>query len=179
MNTHLEPSLPKLFLALTIYVVSITAANTLGLKLMPFIFGTNLSVAVFSMPVIFIMTDIVGEVYGQKIARMFVLCGFASIALFMMYSCLSLLMPWSPRAEWVHASYDSVFGTSLRIALASLVAFAVSEYQDVFTFFYFKRLWGENLFWLRSLLSNIWSRSSVCIRQPHLSTSSFRGGSLR
>jgi queuosine precursor transporter len=148
----------KLSIALAIYIVSIIAANTLGLKLMPFIFGTNLSVSVFSMPIIFLMTDVIGEVYGKKVARTFVLAGFVSIALFITYSLLSLSMPWSAKAEWVHAGYDQVFGTTIRIAIASLLAFAIAEYQDVFTFFFFKNLWKEKLFWLRSLLSNLWSQ---------------------
>src|SRR3989338_7906681 len=46
----------------------------------------------------------------------------------------------------------------MRIAIASLVAFAVSEFQDVATFFFVKQKIGEKMFWLRSLLSNIWSQ---------------------
>lgn len=148
----------KLSIALSIYVASITAANTLGLKLMPFIFGTNLSVSVFSMPVIFLMTDVIGEVYGKKVARAFVRAGLISIALFLLYTFLSLGMPWSSKATWIQSGYDQVFGTTWRIAVASLVAFAIAEYQDVFTFFFFKNLWHEKLFWLRSLLSNLWSQ---------------------
>ena len=65
---------------------------------MPFIWGTNLSVSVFSMPVIFLMTDVIGEVYGKKVARMFVTAGFISISLFVIYTFLSLWMPWSPKS---------------------------------------------------------------------------------
>jgi hypothetical protein len=148
----------KISLALSIYVTSIIAANTLGLKLMPFIFGTNLSVSIFAMPIIFLMTDVIGEVYGKQVAKQFVFAGFVATALFLLYTVLSLFMPWSPRAEWVHAGYDQVFGTSIRVALASLLAFAIAEYQDVYTFFFFKDLWSEKLFWLRSFLSNLWSQ---------------------
>jgi len=37
----------KLLICLTGYLSALVASNTLGLKLMPFIFGTHLSVAVF------------------------------------------------------------------------------------------------------------------------------------
>lgn len=34
----------------------------------------------------------------------------------------------------------------------------MAEYQDVVTFFFFKQKLGEKMFWLRSLLSNVWSQ---------------------
>lgn len=148
----------RLTTALTLYLTSLFAANTLGIKLMPFIFDTTLSVSVFSFPVVFLMTDIIGEVYGKKTAQLFVRAGIISVALFTFYSVLSILLPWSARAEWVQDGYNQVFGVSIRIAIASLAAFAIAEYQDVYSFFFLKERWGERFFWLRSLLSNVWSQ---------------------
>ncbi|MBI3573495.1 queuosine precursor transporter [Candidatus Kaiserbacteria bacterium] len=145
-------------IALALYLASLFAANTLGLKIMPFIFGTHLSVAVFSFPVVFIMTDVVGEVYGKRVAKFFVLAGFIATALFIGYSFLSLAMPWSQAGMWAHDSYNQIFGISVRIAIASLVAFLVAEYQDVLSFFFFRERLGLKPFWLRSNLSNLWSQ---------------------
>lgn len=125
---------------------------------MPFLFNTHLSVAVFSFPIVFIMTDVVGEVYGKRIANFFVLAGLISTILFIAYSFLSLAMPWAPAGQWAQEGYNTVFGTSIRIALASIAAFAIAEYQDVFTFFFFKNKLGNKLFWLRSFISNVWSQ---------------------
>jgi hypothetical protein len=151
-------SFKKMILALTIYLSSLFAANTLGLKIMPFIFGSHLSVAVFSFPIVFITTDVIGEVFGKRIAKLFVLAGFISSALFILYSLVSLAMPWDPKGLWAEESYNTIFGVSARMAFASLVAYAIAEYQDVFSFFFFRKMWGNKLFWLRSLLSNIWSQ---------------------
>jgi uncharacterized integral membrane protein (TIGR00697 family) len=104
------------------------------------------------------MTDVIGEVYGKHIARLFVLAGFVSTALFVLYSFLSLAMPWSDAGEWVHTGYDQIFGISIRIAIASLVAYGVGEYQDVVSFFFWQKKIGNRIFWLRSLLSNLWSQ---------------------
>lgn len=145
-------------LALGIYLTSLIAANTLGLKLMPFLFGSHLSVAVFSFPVVFLATDVVGEVYGKSAARLMVRAGFLSTALFLAYTLLSLVLPWSPDGAWAQSAYSQVFGLSWRMAAASLVAFAVAEYQDVFTFFFVRQAIGPRFFWLRSLLSNLWSQ---------------------
>lgn len=153
-----ESSFKKLILALAIYLASLFAANTLGLKIMPFLFGTGLSVAVFSFPVVFLMTDVIGEVYGKRIAKFFVLAGFIATTLFILYSFVSIAMPWSERGLWVSESYNQVFGISVRIAIASLVAFAIAQYQDVVSFFFFKNWFGTKHFWLRSTLSNVWSQ---------------------
>ena len=143
---------------LTLYITSLFAANTLGIKLMPFIFGTHLSVAVFCFPVVFIMTDIIGEVYGKKMAKNFVFAGVVSILLFLLYSLVSNVMPWAKEGMWVQDGYNQIFGLSARFSIASLAAFVIAEYQDVISFFFFKKAIGEKYFWLRSNLSNIWSQ---------------------
>ncbi len=153
-----ERDVKKVLIALTLYLGSLFAANTLGLKIAPFIFGLHVSTAVFSIPFVFLTTDVIGEVYGKQMARFFVRCGFFATALFLLYSLISLALPWDPAGEWVHKSYDTVFGVSMRIAIASLVAFAVGEFQDVYVFFFVRAKIGERFFWLRSLVSNVWSQ---------------------
>ncbi len=153
-----EKSFKKLLIALAVYLTSLFAANTLGLKIMPFLFDSHLSVGVFSFPVVFLMTDVVGEVYGKRTAKFFVLAGFISTALFIFYSLLSLAMPWSEDGAWAREGYNLIFGISARIAVASLIAFAIAEYQDVFSFFLLRKKWGAKFFWLRSILSNLWSQ---------------------
>lgn len=148
----------KVSIALALYLASLFASNTLGLKIMPFFFGLHVSVAVFFFPFVFLTTDVVGEVYGKRMAKLFVLAGFIATILFVLYSLLSIALPWAAAGEWVHPAYNTVFGISVRIAIASVVAFIVGEYQDVISFFFFRRLWGAPNFWLRSTLSNVWSQ---------------------
>lgn len=150
----------KLAITLTVYIVSLFASNTIGSKLMPFAFGTQLSVAVFYFPFVFLTTDVVGEVYGKRTARLFVIAGSLSVALFLIYSAISTLAPWGSRALWMKDSYDQIFGLSARISIASLLAYIIGEYQDVLAFFFFKKTngLGGKYFWIRSNLSNIWSQ---------------------
>lgn len=153
-----DTSFKKLTIALTIYLTSLFAANTLGLKVIPFLFGSHISAAVFSFPVVFLTTDVIGEVYGKRIAKFFVLAGFISTALFIAYSFLSLWMPWSKDGLWAREGYNLVFGISVRISIASLVAFLIGEYQDVISFFFFKKKVGVKSFWISSFFSNLWSQ---------------------
>jgi uncharacterized integral membrane protein (TIGR00697 family) len=153
-----EKDYRKILICLTLYIGSLFAANTLGIKLMPFLFGTHLSVAVFSFPIVFIMTDVIGEVYGKQMAKNFVWAGVISIFLFLLYSFISMIAPWAQEGLWARDGYNLIFGVSVRFSIASLVAYLIGEYQDVLSFFFFKKYTGDKYFWLRSNLSNLWSQ---------------------
>jgi hypothetical protein len=148
----------NILIALAIYITSLMAANTLGIKLIPAILGLHLSVGIIMFPVVFIMTDVIGEIYGKQMAKFFVLAGLISTALYLAYVLISLALPWSPDGAWAMKSYGVIFGVSARFAIASLVAYAVGEYQDVISFFFVKARIGK-YFWLRSTLSNLWSQA--------------------
>lgn len=148
----------KIIIALTLYLISLLASNTLGLKLMPSWFNTHLSVAVFFFPFVFLTTDVIGQVYGKQLAKNFVLAGFFATLLFIIYSIISLVLPWSNDGLWIKNAFNAVFGVSFRMSIASLLAFAIAEYQDVISFFFFRNKLNIKAFWLRSSLSNLWSQ---------------------
>jgi uncharacterized integral membrane protein (TIGR00697 family) len=157
-----ERNTKKILIALSLYLASLFAANTLGLKIMPFIWGLHVSVGIFFFPFVILTLDVIAEVYGKRMAKFFVLAGFVATVLFILYSFLSIALPWAPAGDWVHPAYNTVFGISIRIAIASALAFVIGEYQDVVVFFLF-RDWlrpkfGTRFFWLRSNLSNLWSQ---------------------
>ncbi len=147
----------KVVAALTLYLTALFASNTLGIKLMPFLFGTHLSAAIFVFPIVFLTTDVIGEVYGKATARMFVTMGFVSLVFFLAANVLSNAMPASADFRQLDA-YNQIFGISFQFTLASLVAFIVGEYQDVFSFFFLKTRFHGRFFWLRSMLSNLWGQ---------------------
>jgi uncharacterized integral membrane protein (TIGR00697 family) len=147
----------KLSIALVLYITALISSNTLGIKLMPFFFGTHLSVAIFAFPLVFLMTDIVGEVYGKKMSKFFVWMGFFSLVVFLGFNIISNAMPFSTDF-YMKTEYDAIFGLSLRFTIASLVAYIIGEYQDVFSFFFFRSKIGSKHFWLRSNLSNVWGQ---------------------
>ena len=158
MHQLSERAVRNLLIALTVYITSLIAANTLGLKIMPFLFDSHLSVGVFMFPIVFVMTDVIGEVYGKRFAKFFVLAGIASTVLWILYNFLALSLPWSDAGAWAEGHYETIFGVTVRLAIASIVAFAIAEYQDVISFFFFKNRFAKTGFWLRSTLSNIWSQ---------------------
>jgi len=148
----------KITIALTLYLVSLFASNTLGLKLMPFLFGTHLSAAVFFFPFVFLTTDVIGQVYGRAMAKNFVLAGFLATLIFIVYSLIAIVLPWSKDNFMPEEWFNAIFGVSFRLSIASLLAFVIAEYQDVISFFFFKNKLNIKAFWLRSNLSNLWSQ---------------------
>src|SRR3989338_2294248 len=148
----------RIIIALTIYLVSLFASNTLGLKLMPFLFGTHLSVAVFFFPFVFLTTDVIGQVYGKPMAKNFVWAGFLSILIFLIYSVISIIAPWSRDNFLAKEWFDTIFAVSFRMSIASLLAYVIGEYQDVLSFFFFINKLKIKAFLLRSNLSNLWSQ---------------------
>jgi len=147
----------KIAIALTIYLTALFASNTLGIKFMPFVWGTHLSTAIFAFPFVFLMTDVVGEVYGKPLARTFVRMGLYSMIAFLVFNLISNLVPTDPKF-FMKDAYNQIFGLSFRFTLASLVAFVIGEYQDVFTFFFLKEKLGDRWFGLRSFISNLWGQ---------------------
>jgi uncharacterized integral membrane protein (TIGR00697 family) len=88
-----------------------------------------------------------------------VLSGIISTALFILYNVISVSVPWAEQGLWIKDSYNDVFALSLRISIASLIAYAVGEYQDVIAFFFTKKHAGKQGFWFRSFVSNVWSQA--------------------
>ena len=86
------------------------------------------------------------------------MAGIISIVLFLFYSLISTIAPWAESGIWAKEGYNQIFGLSFRFSVASIVAFVIAEYQDVFSFFFLKNKLGDKYFWLRSNLSNIWSQ---------------------
>lgn len=148
----------KLFYALAVYISALFASNLLGMKTMPFFFGTHLSLAVFFMPIVFITTDIIGQVYGREMSKQFVYAGFLALVFFTLGNFLSNVLPWSDASySRIWGAYDTIFSLSLRVSIASLLAYFFSEYIDVVVFFATKKLTRN--FFVASTCSNIISQA--------------------
>ncbi|MFA6681266.1 MAG: VUT family protein, partial [Sphaerochaeta sp.] len=63
-----------------LYITSMVLVNTIGSKIIT-LFGVRVSVGIFFMPVLFLITDVVGEVKGHKDATLFVRMSIIMLAL--------------------------------------------------------------------------------------------------
>ncbi|NLK05448.1 MAG: queuosine precursor transporter [Spirochaetales bacterium] len=145
----------ELFL-FALYITGMIVVNTVGSKIIS-LFGVRVSVGIFFMPVLFLVTDIVGEVKGHEHATLFV--RYSIIMLVILFAITGLFIRIAPHPSWnLQEQYQQVFGMSMRMSLASLVSFAVSQTVDVNIFLLFKKLTKDRMLWLRNNLSTITSQ---------------------
>ncbi len=118
-------------------------------------------------PVVFIMTDLINEYYGRRGVRMlsFLAVTMITYAFIMIFGAISL----APADWWVtinadrgvpdmQAAFYNIFGQSLWIIVASLIAFLIGQLVDVFIFQRIKKVTGEKKLWLRATGSTLVSQ---------------------
>lgn len=118
----------------------------------------NASVALFVVPLIFTINDIITEVYGAERTRSIVRSGLVTIVLIIVFSLLATNLPPSNRFKATEKAYDAIFGLSARIAASSLTAFALAEFVDIFVFARIRKRLGKKALWLRNNISNFISQ---------------------
>ncbi len=152
----------KLDLLVSLYIFCIATSELMGSKTFPITqlgdFKLNASVAIFTIPIIFSINDVIAEVFGKERARSIVRSGTLIVALTFLFSLLATSLPPSIRSLPNEASYDKIFQASARFALASLVAFALSDFLDVYLFAKIREMFGKSKLWLRVNLSNLISQ---------------------
>jgi len=145
-------------LLVAVYICCIAIAELMGAKTTPlFTIGSlhlSASVALLVVPLLFTINDVIIEVYGRERARGIVFCGLLVITLLLGMSLLAIHLPPSQRFIADEAAYDAIFGKSVRIAGASLVAFTLAEFLDVWVFSKLRERLAGKALWLRNNLSN-------------------------
>ncbi len=152
----------KMDILVGIYIFGIIVSELMGIKTFPLVtfgdFTLNASVAIFLIPLLFSINDIIIEVHGKERARSVVRTGLMTIGLLFGFIMLSLALPPSGRFMESNEAYNIVFGKSARITLASLTAFALADFLDIYLFAKIREKLGKSKLWLRNNASNIISQ---------------------
>ena len=157
-----------LFIFLTAaFCTALTVGDIIGGKLFEVhLFGLTpiMSAGMISFPLTFLLTDLLNEFYGKKAARFVTWVGFA-MAVFSIGTIVAAVQvpiaPLTASPDWTgitDATFNNVFGGSLRILVASLVAYLVGQFIDIAAFQALKRLSHNKLLWLRATGSTIVSQ---------------------
>jgi uncharacterized integral membrane protein (TIGR00697 family) len=146
----------KLDLLLAIYITSIVAAELMGSKTFS-IFFLNSSVAIFTLPITFIINDVVTEVEGKARSLSFMHATFMILILLALFNLLAISLPPTSISLTFEPAYQTIFAKSLRMTLASLAAFFLSERLDIYIFTKIRSRLKNSSLWLRSNVSNILS----------------------
>ncbi len=134
--------------------------------------GFNLTAGVLLWPVVFVMTDIINEYYGQKGVRyLSYMTVFLILYAMLMISLAIILVPnewWAFQSGQhdntemslsnMNLAFKRIFGQGLWIIVGSLIAFMVSQLLDVLIFHKIREWTGEKKVWLRATGSTVVSQ---------------------
>lgn len=147
----------KLTILTGIFIASLLSANLLGSKVTT-IFGIAMSVGVFALPFTFLVTDAVGEVFGRKKAQNIVHAAVIAQVLVLILTVISIKAVPANRFTY-NEEYRLVFENSIRVMIASLIAFLVSQTHDVWAFDFWKKKTHGKMLWLRNNASTFVSQA--------------------
>ncbi len=141
-----------------IFITNAVVAELIGGKIIqlgPFI----MSIGIIPWPVVFLTTDLINEYYGKNGVKKltFITASLIAYAFVVLFFSINI-----PAAKGVSAvtdeQFQAVFGQSMWIIFASIVAFLVSQFVDVFIFWLLRNKTGGKMIWLRSTGSTVVSQ---------------------
>lgn len=117
----------------------------------PFDLGT-FGAGILFFPLSYVLGDVLTEVYGYARARRVVWAGFGAVGFMAFMASVVVAMPPAPGWEG-QAAYESVFGQTPRIVLASMIAFWCGELANAFVLARMKVAMGGKRLWMRTISS--------------------------
>ncbi len=157
------------------FVAILLLSNLIGAAkqaevVVPLVGTVTFGAGVLFFPVSYVLGDVLTEVYGYANARRCIWAGFFALVFMVFMALVVVAIP--PSREWALASntyeimgqkvtapnqaaYQSVFGQTPRIVLASLVAFWAGEFVNSFVLARMKVLTAGRHLWTRTIGSTI------------------------
>jgi len=141
-----------------IFITNAVVAELIGGKIIqlgPFI----MSIGIIPWPVVFLTTDLINEYYGKNGVKKltFITASLIAYAFIVLFFSINI-----PAAKGISAvtdeQFQAVFGQSMWIIFASIIAFLVSQFVDVFIFWLLRNKTGGKMIWLRSTGSTVVSQ---------------------
>jgi uncharacterized integral membrane protein (TIGR00697 family) len=141
------------------FVVVLVCSNLIGPAKAAQLDLPLLGVVVFGagtlfFPISYVFGDILTEVYGYARARRVIWTGFAALAFASFMAWVVVALP--PASFWQNqAAYETAFGSTWRIALASLIAFSCGEFVNSFVLAKMKLATHGRWLWSRTIGSTV------------------------
>lgn len=150
----------NLNLLTTVFIVSLVIANAITGKIIDTgltLFGNPVTIAgaIICYPITYLITDVVGEVWGKAEANKIVKYGFIGQVVATIIIVLTTYTPYvDPEMQ---AAYVKLLGQNWVFVLGSLTAYLVSQYLDVHIFHSIKEKSSKHK-WIRNNVSTITSQ---------------------
>lgn len=156
LNKYIMEKTNKNLLILNgIFITSLLIANVVSAKIVTF-GGLVIPAAIVAYPLTFLMTDVIGEIWGKEQANETVKLGFICQLISLILIGLAIILPVAPFAD-NQAEFKGIMAQSFRVVAASLVAYYCSQSWDVWVFHKIREK-GTGNKWLRNNLSTMTSQ---------------------
>lgn len=136
------------------FVTVLICSNIIGAAKVSTVYGLTFGAGVLFFPISYIFNDVLTEVYGYAKARKVVWAGFGALIFASLMAYVVVALP--PAADWEgQGAYQTVFGQTPRIVLASMAAFFVGELSNSYVLAKMKIRTKGRFLWLRTIGSTI------------------------
>lgn len=115
-----------------LFITSLLVANVVASKVVTF-WGLVVPAAIVAYPLTFLMTDVIGEIWGKEEANKAVKIGIVCQLASLLMIGIAILLPVAPFAD-NQAEFKSILGSSFRVVFASLIGYVCSQSWDVWIF---------------------------------------------
>jgi len=140
------------------FVAILLLSNLIGAAKLAQVGGHVFGAGILFFPVSYVLGDVLTEVYGYANARRCVWAGFFAMIFMAFMSYVVVAMP--PATGWEgQAAYESVFGSTWRIVLASIIAFWAGEFVNSFVLAKMKILTAGKALWTRTIGSTVFGQA--------------------
>ena len=134
------------------YTGAIIIQNVLATKQID-VFMFTVTTGILVSPIVFIIQDIIAELYGYKEAKKMVLLGFAMNFIGVLLFTLAIYLPSSQ--FWLNqSSFSLILGTTFRITVASFTAYIIGSLTNSKVMVNIKEKYPKSLF-IRAISSTI------------------------
>ncbi|MCD4761069.1 queuosine precursor transporter [bacterium] len=151
------PQEKKILLLQILFVASMILANIVGIKIIK-IGPLNASMGIWLVPLAFLITDILAEVKGKKFVGSLIIATTIAMIFSYLFIQLSVWVEPAERFAENNPAFITIFQSSARMFIASIIAFVISQFHDIWAFEFWKNKTKGKLLSLRNNLSTIVSQ---------------------
>lgn len=114
--------------------------------------------AVFAYAITFLITDVIDEIWGKEEAQKAVWRGFWAQIMASLLILTAQYLPVAPFMSEQQKHFLAILGQNWRFAIASLIAYLISQSTDVYLFAFWGKLTKGKHKWLRNNASTMTSQ---------------------
>lgn len=127
-----------------IYAASLMIQNILATKQID-VFMFTVTTGILVSPLVFIIQDIISEIFGYKESKKMILLGFLMNFIGVLLFTLAIHLP-SSQFWFNQGPFEMILGTTLRISIASFIAYVVGSLTNSKIMVLLKKKFPKSLF---------------------------------